>query len=171
MFDNFLIPASLTIHTYTPPLAYIILCLTIIVALTYFKKSYEAVIFSTGFIVTSGSVFVLKHTFAVPRPSEALLQLNDYAFPSSHAALSMFLATALTWLLLCSTKPTRGKKLVLITIFFSLALLVGLSRLVIHVHTPLQIFIGAILGIAIPYGIIRLTKHFNPLNVPQNNAR
>lgn len=160
MFDNFLIPASLIIHTYTPSLGYLILCLIIILTLTYFKKTYEATVFSAGFIMTAGSVFVLKHTFAVPRPPEALLQLSDYAFPSSHAALSMFLATALTWVLMRHTRPARNIKLLLITILFSLALLIGLSRLVIHVHTPLQVLAGFSLGIVIPYSIIRLTNHF-----------
>ncbi len=64
--------------------------------------------------------------------------LND-SFPSGHTTLAFALATAVTLF----TNYKIG------FLFFISALLVGLSRIVVGIHWPLDILVGAFLGITI----------------------
>ncbi len=140
---------ALFIHEYTPPLGFAGLCLIITLIFLYLKKYDVAIIFSASFVTTTLVVFILKNLFAVPRPVEALLQLSGYALPSSHAASSMFIATSLSWVLLYKTKIPMIGSVVISGLFFIAALLIGLSRLTLHVHTFFQISVGFVLGILI----------------------
>jgi undecaprenyl-diphosphatase len=163
MSETFAVTTSLIINTYTPPWAYTVLCLIIAAVLLYFRKTYEAVIFLTGFIATSGLVFILKHTFTVPRPSNALIEFNGYAFPSSHAALAIFLAVNLIWILFRKNKLSPKARPAVAVTLLSLALLVGFSRIVIHAHTPFQVLVGFMVGAVVPLSVIYLAKKFKRL--------
>lgn len=74
------------------------------------------------------------------------------SFPSNHAVNCFALATVLTWYY-----PT------LWMVFFFIAGLVGYSRVYVGVHYPLDVVIGAILGVLIASFLIRLLfDHFVP---------
>lgn len=158
MIETFIVTTSLFINTYTPPWAYITLCLVIGAILIYYRKVYEAVVFSIGFILTSGLVLTLKQIFAVPRPSNALIEFNGYAFPSNHSALAVFLAINIIWVVSRANKFTKRYQLILGLFLLLLALVVGASRVIIHAHTPLQVLVGFMIGIIVPLSLIYLGK-------------
>jgi undecaprenyl-diphosphatase len=154
--ETFLVRASLFIHVATPPLFFVVLCALVVVALVYTKRTYEATLFTIAFLCTTVTILLLKHLFAVARPADALVVLTDYAFPSSHAAFSAFLATMIPWLFLRSASYTRVKLYVLSVSVFTLAGIITVSRLIIGVHTPFQVAVGFLLGVLIPLTVIRL---------------
>ncbi len=106
-----------------------------------------AVIAVTHFIVT-----LLKVLIAYPRPFQVLNNVRvmislpmDYSFPSGHAALTMALATAVYLF-----NRRLGELL------FALAFVVGLSRIYVGVHYPLDVGAGFLLG----YAVAKILGHF-----------
>ena len=75
---------------------------------------------------------------------------HDMSFPSGHAATSFAAATILT-----AARPR------LAPLWFLLALAIGFSRIYVGVHYPLDVFGGAVLGVAVALvvraAVIRLT--------------
>ena len=153
---------SLGIHAVTPPAFFVFLCMLFVSVLLYTKRKREAAIFSVAFIATVLIVTILKYTFAVQRPEAALITLTDYAFPSSHAAFSAFLATMLGWLDVHTRQYSRIHAYFFFGFFYVLALMVALSRLVIGVHTPFQITVGFLLGVLIPLVVIYGARRVYP---------
>ncbi len=103
-------------------------------------------------IVTYVVVAVVKIVVAYPRPFETLTDINvlvnlpnDYSFPSGHSALTMALATAVYFF---------NKRFGIL--LFAFAFLVGLARMYVGVHYPLDVGVGFLLG----YGIPKLIGHF-----------
>lgn len=91
------------------------------------------------------AVNVLKETFQVPRPVEALIETTGYAFPSGHAAGSCFLAAVVIVLVRRHARVVR----IPITVFVSvLALAICWSRIELRVHTFEQVLAGAAVGVA-----------------------
>ncbi len=152
------IPLALFIHNFTPPYAFVILILLITLMLLAFKKRKDAFVFAVAFFCTIGIVVIMKYLFAVPRPPDALIELSTYAFPSSHAALSMFTAIMCGWF---TKKYTSLSSTSLIFVYIALSflpLIIGLSRLSIGVHTPFQVFTGFCIGALIPFFVIRFVR-------------
>jgi len=71
--------------------------------------------------------------------------LGDYSFPSTHATLAWAMAVIL------SREEPRLKYW-----FYTLAVLISLSRIYLGVHYPSDVAGGALLGWAIGYGAMRL---------------
>lgn len=107
------------------------------------KRSCEIVV---SIVSTWVIVKILKIVIALPRPFETFEQIRVLApikggtsFPSGHAALSMALATAVYLYY-----PRLGK------VLFVFAFFVGLSRIFVGVHYPLDVAIGLALGYIVP---------------------
>jgi undecaprenyl-diphosphatase len=82
-----------------------------------------------------------KAPFHEARPSEPgpLVTIpNSHSFPSGHAATSFAAATILS-----AFVPRAAPA------FFLLALAIGWSRLYVGVHWPLDVVVGALIGVAI----------------------
>jgi len=142
--------AGLFINTITPTSGFFVLCFLLFVVLVMLKKPREAIIFSVALCLTTLTVVVLKLSFAVERPQDALLVLSTYAFPSGHAASAMFMAVMLTWLYLKRKNRDILRTTVVLSALISMAFFVGYSRIVIGVHTPLQVLAGFAVGALIP---------------------
>lgn len=153
---------ALGIHNYTHPISFIIVCLIITGVLVYLNKKSEAVIFFLSFGITASSVVILKYFVAAPRPADALIDAGGYAFPSNHSSLSMFLAITVTWLLFYHSKLPKIVVGMISTLLFLSSVIIGLSRLTLHVHTPIQVIAGFILGMIIPIiAIISMRRLLN----------
>ena len=86
------------------------------------------------------SVQLVKEWLRVPRPDAALIDTIGYAFPSGHSAGAFFLALSACVL---ATGPSRPYVCVLAIIA---AMLIGVSRVQLGVHTPLQVIAGFVIG-------------------------
>lgn len=97
--------------------------------------------------LTWGFVWYLKVIFSAPRPFEIFSEINNLiaessntSFPSSHSAAAFALATSVFFI-----NKTIGK------ILFILGFLVGVSRIYLGVHFPIDVFVGFCIGIFIPF--------------------
>jgi len=107
-------------------------------------RDFIFVFFTAGVAVIISKV--LKILIQVPRPPfslegvQSLFGKTSYAFPSDHATFFMALAVAIFFI---------NKKAGLI--FLVLALLIGIARIVVGVHFPVDILGGFALGALVAY--------------------
>lgn len=112
------------------------------------RKMYDFSLFIlTGFFSWIVA-FLLKNIFQISRPyiQESIVPLfrdGGYSLPSEHATVFSALAVACYFI---------NKKLGYLFIFF--ALMIGLSRVIIGVHYPLDILFGYFVGILVSVLII-----------------
>lgn len=114
-------------------------------ALWAFPTSRTLAVATAISVVTSHlPVQLLKRTVQRPRPYFALqgyrklvAPLTDYSFPSGHTAAAFAMAGILS---------TSGLPIALVS--WSLAIIVGISRMYLGHHYPLDVAFGAVLGIA-----------------------
>lgn len=85
---------------------------------------------------------LLKPLVARIRPYELVdvsllvAKLSDYSFPSGHTTVMFATATVLSYY----CQSWQG-------LFYTIAILVGFSRLYLYVHFPSDVLVGAILGV------------------------
>lgn len=91
-------------------------------------------------------VSLIKIVIAFPRPFQTLQNLHvlisqpsSYSFPSGHAAVTMALATAVYF-----HKKRLGQ------ILFAFAFVVGMARIYVGVHYPLDVGVGFLVGYLVP---------------------
>jgi membrane-associated phospholipid phosphatase len=108
-----------------------------------------------GVLILSISVFIatvlsqlIKFSFKIPRPAGMLIQEHGYAFPSGHSTLAFAVCSVCIFLMFKYFKNYKRYMNYLYTIIFILtAILIATSRVVLHVHRPIDIIVGAFLGI------------------------
>ena len=125
----------------------------LMIALFWIKKQRKVSIYLIfAFIIDSISLVFLKWLFFRPRPYESFSNLKilsfeieaSPSFPSGHTERAFSGATVLSSIYKKFRIP-----------FFILALLVGLSRIYIGMHYPIDTLVGMINGIL--FGLITLT--------------
>jgi undecaprenyl-diphosphatase len=116
------------------------------------EKIKEAGIIAAGVAATAVIVIAVKVFVGFPRPFTVLTNLHvlvslptDFSFPSGHSALTMALATGVY----CYNKKLGA-------LLFAFAFAVGMARIYVGVHYPLDVAVGFILGFFIP----KLIHHF-----------
>ncbi len=100
---------------------------------------------------------LLKVAVARPRPPVNLWagSASGFAFPSGHATSAM--AGFLTWAVVLAMGWPAGRRRVLIVASgVVLAVLVGLSRIVLSVHWPTDVIGGWALGVVVAIGVVAL---------------
>ena len=90
------------------------------------------------------STTLLKNLFQVTRPLDGLIEASGYAFPSGHASGAMFLGLAICFLSRTLATPLRYS---IYTVTILIIFIIGVSRVVYGVHTPLQVLAGFLLGL------------------------
>jgi undecaprenyl-diphosphatase len=104
-----------------------------------------------GLTVTYYSVYVIKVLVGRPRPSalfpdaNILIDEKSFSFPSNHSAQAFMAATVL------SAAFERWR-----VPLFTLAALVGYSRIYIGVHFISDVICGAVAGMAVGYGMLKM---------------
>jgi undecaprenyl-diphosphatase len=99
----------------------------------------------------------IKKITKVPRPENALVSLSDYAFPSGHSAFAFAIAT-ITINLIYQSEMIKRNKIILSFVILLFAGHTAYRRLIIQVHTPVQVIAGAALGIFVSLVVIKFTK-------------
>lgn len=110
--------------------------------------------FLIAFIIERISYFIIKNSTKRLRPFEKLkinnipiLPPDRYSFPSGHTSAAFLFATLI------------GNYFPSFVIFvFLYALLVGLSRIILNLHYPTDVFIGSQIGITIAIISMEVTK-------------
>lgn len=126
----------------------------------YFATKRRGVRMWAFLVTATGLMFsteLLKNTFQTSRPADALIETFGYAFPSGHAAGSMFLALTLCYFARSLNQPLRYLVYFLLVVA---TLAIGYSRFQLGVHTPIQIGAGYILGIVWALVCILSIRHF-----------
>lgn len=116
---------------------------------------------------TLAAVSALKHGFAVPRPGGAAtpewlpglaaawfantISADGFGFPSGHAAGATILYGGLVFVLDWADRRRRT------LVFGTVAVAVGLSRVALQVHYLVDIVAGAVLGVAVLFGGLKLS--------------
>lgn len=110
--------------------------------------------FATGLAAAFGIVvnFIISFFVTRPRPYESGLGQNIYdgtmsmdSFPSEHTTAAFAIAMAVYF---WNKKVGR--------VLLALAALVGLSRIFVGVHYPLDVVVGAIVGCTAAYVVVKL---------------
>ena len=141
--------------------------LILFILVLFWKSSYfkRVVFVSFGSAVVSRFVFVtiIRHFIHSPRPFLVLQNMHQlvsedgFSFPSGHASFYFALATAV-YLYNNRAKPSSGlyghKKAGYI--YLILAGLMGVARIFVGVHWPLDILGGAVLGVVVACVVERL---------------
>ncbi|MDT0595673.1 phosphatase PAP2 family protein [Glaciecola petra] len=114
----------------------------------YFEKEYGVLFFYTALLAYSIEIpiyLALKQIFKRPRPCDVKHKLDTFvdpadkfSLPSGHTAAAFLMATIFTYFY-----PST------FFLVYGWAALVGISRVVLRVHYPSDVSIGAILGVSI----------------------
>lgn len=147
--NNIIIDTALLIHTLTQPIIFFIVFTIIVIFILTTKKHENALLLCSSLAVTGILVTILKSIFKIERPENAILLLNDYAFPSGHAALGFCLTTAVSIIAIRNLEK-RWQEASVITFFLLISICISYSRIVLGLHTYIQIIAGAVIGILIP---------------------
>lgn len=146
-FDSFVIVLT-TLGDFLPMAC---VCLLICVVLALRKEWDSVAFFAVNVPLAAVCVQVLKRVFAVPRPGDmTLVSLpGSFSFPSAHSFCSL-VAFGMVGLLIFRALSVRGiarnKALVPGIILALLALLIGVSRIYVGVHWPVDVLGGWLLG-------------------------
>jgi undecaprenyl-diphosphatase len=163
--SEFLIELAIRISDIFSPESTVFLSVILIILSVFYLKikkiKYKEIISVNcpnnikGILMISISVFIatvlsqlIKFIFKIPRPANMLIPENGYTFPSGHATLAFAVSSICIFLMFKYFKNYKKYINYLYTIIFILtALLIATSRVVLHVHRPIDVIVGALVGI------------------------
>lgn len=127
--------------------SYILLPLVVLVtAVLVLKRRWsEAIVLVLSWIAIGFGIDWIKDWVARPRPPDGMVEVKGFAYPSGHAAHSIFYV----WLsvtIAVRLRPDMARKAALVTGGIVLAALIGLSRVYLNVHYLSDVFGGWALG-------------------------
>jgi undecaprenyl-diphosphatase len=109
------------------------------------RRRVEMVMLVSAFLSTELGVQILKRTVERGRPGGGLTDADGFGYPSGHAAVSIvYLAIAV---LLARSARTAQARIAFLTAGFVLAVLIGLSRVYLHVHYLSDVIGGWAVGL------------------------
>lgn len=131
----------------------------LIAAVLFFKEEKKDHWFFLPFIFAGGAGWalvelILKPLIARIRPTELMGAIivgpasADFSMPSGHATIAFAMATVL------AQREPKWR-----WVFFTLAILIALSRIYLGKHYPLDVTTGALIGWGIGIGAHYLSKH------------
>lgn len=120
--------------------------LLLILYFLYTKKNKEAILLLVGYYGGIVLNSFLKILFRITRPSDSLISIEGYAFPSGHAMGAVIFYSLLIFFFGKNIKSKLGR----ITFIFANILvifLVGLSRIMLKVHYLSDVIVGYVIGL------------------------
>lgn len=128
----------------------------------FYNKNKDALITISAFAIASAITFALKNLFKIPRPINMLIQEDGYRFPSGHATaagvvfvLSIFFAQKYF-----PHKKQKNTRIIIYVLAFGWTVLSMYSRVYLHVHFWIDVFMGAFIGVGITTLVVHIfTKH------------
>lgn len=98
-------------------------------------------------LLTTGSIFILKHLLQIPRPWGIHYQPGTYSMPSGHSTVAIVFYLGIALLINSAFKPCYRWPLYTLSILMTLA--IGLSRLYLGAHWFSDIMSSFLLGAAL----------------------
>ena len=132
-------------HLGSPP-ATLLLTLSVAGPLFALKRVREGIAVLLSVFGAAVWASVLKEVTRRVRPAEGVLEITSYAFPSWHAAVSAALAASLIFVTIGAV-PTRYRPLLFVAAL-SWPLLIGATRIYLHLHWFSDVLAGWGLGLA-----------------------
>jgi membrane-associated phospholipid phosphatase len=120
----------------------------IIIVLVYKKRKPDAIDVIIVGVTSTLLQLVLKEIFARSRPELPLFrELHNYSFPSGHA-LSSFIFLSLLASEVWKSGLDRKWRIAIVIFFYTISILIGISRIVLRYHYASDVLAGISLGIA-----------------------
>lgn len=141
------------IHHLDQPFFFILVVLLAALAVGLMRREYSLGLF-IAVALTFCTTYLLKNLFAVPRPANMTLVADGYRFPSLHASITAAIAMSLTlygWRWLEGKRYASAARFFLCAGAFCAIAIVNISRIALNVHEPIDVFVGALIGVAIAY--------------------
>lgn len=149
--------------------------LIIIVYLYRKKLIYQLTVFISTML--SGLIIfpLIKMLIQKPRPLEALIPLSDFSFPSGHTTIGCIICLLIRYVCHDQIKSKRKQIWFLFLVIIGI-LVIGWSRMILHVHRFTDIIGGLLLGFCIIATNIILrkfifNKHLENRNIIINHSR
>ena len=137
-----------------------ILIFVLLALLIYFLHKRENKTAILIFVAYLGGVLlnkILKEIFQVPRPVDALIQVEGYAFPSGHATSAVIFYSLLILLFHKRIKNKITRSIFIITNVVVM-LLVGVSRIMLKVHSFYDVIAGYLFGLLWLFIVYKVLK-------------
>lgn len=131
-------------------------CICLYLFYTGKQKDFDRIFFTT--FIAMGTTFAIKYMTNVPRPLEALISESDSRFPSGHATIAAVVASLGVYYVHAYVKHERVRK-ILYTLCALWFMLVSYSRLYLHVHVFVDVFVGGLIGVGASVFVWKLFKH------------
>ncbi len=93
------------------------------------------------------AVYLIKILAQRPRPTDSLIELSDFSFPSGHAAVAVSLYGFLAYLFLLRNR-SASTRVITFAVALTVVLLLGGSRLYLGVHYLSDVLVGYCIGCA-----------------------
>lgn len=143
--------------------------LTIITLITLLllKKPWLGIWFTGTMIFANLTNTIIKNFIKRPRPAvHHLVYAGGYSFPSGHSigSITFFILLIIVIRLLVKNKTVKNILTVLLILF---PLMIGYSRIYVHVHFPSDVLGGFILGLSFIFIALWVYKRYQNLILPQ----
>ncbi|MED4228452.1 phosphatase PAP2 family protein [Neobacillus cucumis] len=138
-----------------------IVALIMLVWLLLKRRNYPGAAMLALSLALANEVYkILKDLFVRPRPDlKYLVPVEGYSFPSGHAMLGIVLYFTSAYLLIEASK-SKALKWLFSILALVVILLIGISRIILHVHYPSDVLGGYAFGFIWAVIWIFLYKYF-----------
>ena len=155
---TFLVFVSFFINSFEDPFIFTGIIAASALLVAHYNRT-RAVEFFVSFIFSFGTGLLLKEIFKIPRPIDALATLDTYRFPSMHAIIASTLATSFVWYV-WETHQSKMIRTSATAFAIALVLFISYTRLVLHVHEPIDVMVGVALGLSITLCVHALVSRY-----------
>jgi undecaprenyl-diphosphatase len=115
--------------------------------LLYLRRVTEATVLAIGFGLTQAGIYITKAAVERPRPSDPLIDVSGWSFPSAHAATAV--AYVVLGVIVARALPNLTWRVALIVWATVGAALVGLTRIYLRAHYWSDVAAGWSLALAV----------------------